>query len=375
MTDVRRVLHLRSSGGLLGAEAVILQLAQHSQHFGYDPIVGVLHDLPGDEPELAQVARDVGLRTWILPSRGRLDVDLLAELRHRSSEIPIDVVHTHGYRENIIALAAFPDTPRVATNHLWKLTSWKLHLYALLDAIALRFFPQVIGVSVEIVDDMARRGIPRARMGLIPNGIDVEEFFSAVDRENRDLTRAELGIAEADIVILMVSSLTPEKGHEFAIRGLRNALERYSRFQLVIAGAGPERPRLEHLSRELGLSERVHWLGWRRDTPRLLSAADVFLMPSLQEGLPIALLEAMAARKAIIATPVGDIADALGVDGGVLVPVADDRAVADALVRLAENEAIVHQLGSTAFARVSERYSSVKMARRYCAMYDLVVTR
>jgi glycosyltransferase involved in cell wall biosynthesis len=161
--------------------------------------------------------------------------------------------------------------------------------------------------------------------------------------------RARIGGAEAGIVIGTIASLTSKKGHEFLLRAVATLRDRGVASTLVLAGDGPERPRLEALTQQLGLAGRVHFLGAVPQAADVLAAIDVFVLPSLVEGLPLALLEAMRAGKAVIATAVGGVPEAVtaGVNGLVVAP-GDDAALADAIASLAASPERRLELGRRA---------------------------
>ena len=142
------------------------------------------------------------------------------------------------------------------------------------------------------------------------------------------------------------------------------------RLQIVIAGDGPERERLEQLAGRLGVTDRVKFLGFRRDVPALLAASDLVVLPSLREGLSISLLEAMAAGKPIIATSIGSQREvASHADMARLVRPADARALSEAIAELSADEALMAQLGRNARAVYESRYTEDTMLQSYRRLY------
>ncbi|MGX6449843.1 glycosyltransferase, partial [Patulibacter sp. S7RM1-6] len=182
---------------------------------------------------------------------------------------------------------------------------------------------------------------------------------------DRAAARAELGLAPDDIAVVVSAMLRPEKGHDTALRALALLPERLRvRVRLLIMGGGPPRdpagtgPEIARLAAELGVADRVDLLGRREDVPRVLAAADVGLLPSDHENLPLAMLEYMAAGLPVVATDVGGVTDAVasGVHG-LLVPAGDAPAMAAALTRTLDDPAATAARVDAARARHREAFT------------------
>ncbi|SCZ65906.1 glycosyltransferase [Thiohalomonas denitrificans] len=364
-----KVLHLRCSGGFLGAESVVMELACHSPEFGYEPIICVPYDVGDPVPDLVSVSKEAGIRTIPLPCRSRLDLSVLKQLAHLVRDDGVDIVHAHGYREDIHAALAIVGTPLVATNHLWKRSNRTLRLYAWLDRQALRRFDRIVAVSRPILEEMNTLGLPAHKLVHIANGVDADRF--AAPTPEREASRTRLGLGPESQIIGMVSSLTAEKGHRFALEALARLRERFARTRLVVVGDGPELPALQALAEDLGIADRVHFAGRRDDIPALLPALDLFLLPSLTEGLPMAMLEAMAAGIPVIASRVGDVGSVIEEGrSGITVPPGDVAALSAAMEALLASPQTLRNTGNAGRARVREGFSSAAMAQSYCELYD-----
>jgi len=370
---MQRILHLRSSGGLLGAEAVILQLAAALPEFGYEVTVGGIFDERDGPPALLAVARARGFACAEIISGGRISISAIRSLRRLMVRGRFDLIHTHGYREDIFACLAAPRAPKVATNHLWKLTSGRLRAYAALDALVLRTFPRVVAVSQAIAEDMAKRGIRAEASRVIENGVATERLDRSSRRQTRERLRRRLDLSEDSVVFLMVSSLTPEKGHTFALTAFEKLAGEQPQTHLVIVGDGPLSDSLKAQALASRGGDRTHFLGRREDVGALLDAADVFLMSSLSEGLPMALLEAMSGGLPSIATAVGEIPRVLTTEEGRVVPSRDPVALAAAMQELMVSADLRRRLGDSAHRRVAEQYSARRMAERYARVYREVL--
>jgi glycosyltransferase involved in cell wall biosynthesis len=207
----------------------------------------------------------------------------------------------------------------------------------------------------------------------IPNGI-------AEPRRNPELdvadVRSRLGLAPDDLMILSISRLAQDKGLEYLMEATAMLPATRRRVRVTIAGDGPARRGLERLAERHRVTDRVMFLGFRGDVGDLLAACDIVVLPSLREGLSISLLEAMAARKPIVATSIGSQREvALHGEMALLVPPADSRSLCDAILRLAEDPALMIRLGVNARAVYEHHYTENRMLQSYRQLYlDLVST-
>ncbi len=368
---MRTVLHLRCSGGLYGAESVVLELAARSAACGYQSVLGVPHDLDEPLPELVSAARARGIETVPFPCRSRLDHHVFRDIRRFVRDRATDVIHTHGYREDLYARFAFAGVPLVATNHNWLRTTRALKVYAAVDALLLRTFNRVVGVSGPLIEEMAAKGIRPPRLVRIGNGVDVERCTASV--EAGEAIRREYALTPDVTVFGIVGRVTREKGHFDALDALAAIARAGHKVALLVVGSGPDEESIRR--RVAGREPRVCLLGHRGDVPALLQAMDIVLLPSYKEGLPMALLEAMAAGRPVIASAVGEI-PAVVRDGesGLLVPPRDAEALRRACERLMADAEFTHSIGRAARTRVVDSFSSDVMARAYCALYDQCLT-
>jgi glycosyltransferase involved in cell wall biosynthesis len=367
------VLHLRSSGDLLGAETVILQLVSALQDRHVSSTVACVVD-PGDpEPQLLREAAARGAGVEAIPSSGRFDVNLPSRVRAVAQRCQASLLHTHGYKEDIAAVLARTGLPIVATNHLWKRTSWQLQLYALLDALALQCVEQVVAVSEPIAGEMQRVGVPASRIAVIRNGLDPAPFLAADNATTRRNIRRTLGLDDHRVLLIGIGSLTEEKGFDVLLASLPALRARNPELALLIIGDGPLRNELTRRAERLGVEEHVRFLGRRRDVADLLACADIFVLPSRREGLPMVLLEAMAAGKAIVATAVGEVPTVLENTGGLCVAPGDSGALTDALASLVTDRARREARGRSAREALLAGCTAAGMAEQYLTLYRSLV--
>ncbi len=364
----KTVLHIRSSGGMLGAENVILEIAKHSREWGYQSIVGALHDIRDPDPELLAVAGENGLQIVKFTCSERIDFECAKQIKKFVASEKVNVLHCHGYKEDVYGVLSRVSVPKIATNHLWKTNSIMLRLYRIIDAFLLRRFDLVAGVSDEIVAEMKGRGIKNSVK--VPNGIDVKKFHI-----EKKVARSALhfGLNPHSTLFGMISSLTSEKNHALVVDALAR-LENED-IELLIVGDGPLLSKLKKRVARLGVSDRVFFVGRQNNIREILSVVDVFLLSSIKEGLPMALLEAMACGKAVIVSRVGENAHVVD-DGrnGLVVESGDVSGFTNAMQVLINRKDLITEFGRKARKTVEQKFSSKIMTRSYCHLYDQALT-
>ncbi|MCW6511339.1 glycosyltransferase family 4 protein [Lichenifustis flavocetrariae] len=306
------------------------------------------------------------------------DFRVLLELIHILRAGRFDVVHTHMSKAVLIgALAA-----RLARVPLVVNTAHNLGFLALPNPLFRGLFwvydrvlfavacDLIVTVSQQVRDAVVRAGIaPGRKVIAIPNGIDPQRFD--VPPELRLTVRSELA-PDDDLLIVTVARLVWFKGLDMLLDAAPAVLAHHPRTKIVIVGDGPLRAELSARCAKLGIERQVVFTGERRDIPALLAAADIFVLPSVSEGMPISILEAMAAGKAVVATRVGGVPDlVLDGDTGCLVESRDAGGLAAALIRLADNPALRDRMGCQGAARLSRMFSADAMVERTLALYHL----
>jgi glycosyltransferase involved in cell wall biosynthesis len=372
MRPPKVAIQLISTGGYYGAERALVELASYLLEQGWQSHVVALEGQGASE--IVQRARERGVSAEAFLPHGRLGLPrMLAKLRRLLAEHPGAVLHSHGYKPDI--LLALARAPRhfacLATCHNWISESAKMRLLEALDKRALRAFDHVVAVSDEIARELIGSGIARESVSVIDNGIAAEP----VEAGARARIRAEFAVNPDARVLIHVGRLARSKRIDLLLQcmaGLPAGLQT----TLLLVGEGEERENLAGLADELRLHGRVHFCGYRRDVAQLLTAADVFVLSSQKEGLPIALLEAMAASCPIVATSVGAIPRVLenGRDGWI-VPAVNSEALGAALTEALMNPEVARTRARNALTRFNARYSRGSMGERYLQLYEGVLVR
>lgn len=369
-----RILHVIDSGGLYGAEAVLLALMVQSEAMGHRPALLSLSDpgigrKPIEEEALRRGLSFKRLEMGTLPRPGSLS-RLLRAIR----EERVDVVHSHGYKANIIfglMPRAVRPVPVVCTLHGWCSTGGfsRLRFYEWLDARVLGRHDAVVAVSRRMLDlpAISRRRLRRLR--LIPNaaaplpaGLPAAGNESITDFCRRRFTFGAVG------------RLSREKGFDDALEALARLRRRGVEAGLLIMGEGAMRGELEALVTEHDLTDRVMMPGYVREAGRCLPLLGAFVLSSLTEGMPISILEAMAAGTPIVSTSVGEVPEMLdGGRAGLLVPPGEPAELARAMERLAGDAGLRERLAGEASRRRASLYSPEGMARAYLELYGEVL--
>ncbi len=305
--------------------------------------------------------------------RGSHDLRWTGRLRSVLAGGDFDVVHSHlPYAAAFGRLvAAWPRARRpslVYTEHcMWDETARPVK--------ALNRATIGLDDRVLVVSEAARDALPsavRRRARVVVHGIEPEPIREAALRrpEYRREVRAELGLAEGELLSLTVANFRWQKGHDVLLRAARSVVGRGLPVRFVFVGDGPLRRDLERERAALGLDDQVLFVGARDDVPRLLAAADLFVLPSRYEGLPLALMEAVCSGVPVVASAVSEIPNLLtdGADA-LLVPAEQPAALAGAVATLAQDAALRARLSAAALG-LSQRFDVRRCTREVEAVYD-----
>ena len=362
------MLGLESSGPG-GAENVVLRLAVELRERGDEPIVATMR--PGWMTERAEAA---GIPVWITPQRPGFDLSWILRFARALRRERIDVLHSHEFAMNTFGataalLARIPTVSTIHGPHWVADRPRRAFAYRMLR----RFGVPIVAVSEHLAGFLVGGlRLPRARVEIVHNGIPPPRPAPHADAAaRRAAARAALGIPPGLPLVVAVGNLYAVKDHATLLR----ALARLPDARVAIAGRGEQEASLRRLAAELGLCERVHLLGLRDDVETVLAAADLFVQPSRSEGLPLAVLEAMASGLPVVATRVGGIPEAVA-DGetGLLVPPGDPAALATALARVLDAEDRGAAMGRAGRERAAE-FSVARMADRYQQIYARLLRR
>lgn len=359
----RRALHYVDSDVFGGSEEAALQVMGALDGGRWEPVL-LHHPGPGIE-RLVTGAKRLGVRTVVVPrvaAAGRV-AGVIGLARAIRAERPA-IVHAHlswplACKHGTLAarLARVPAIVGTAQLYVRPDRPWQARLQ-------LAPLQRIIAVSREVATRYAvELRVPARRLAVVHNGIQVPAVVPSRDPARR----AEMLAGGPDYLVFTPARLHQQKGHGF----LLEAAARVPDATFVLAGDGPLRAELEAQARSLGIADRCRFLGQRSDVPELMAAADLFVLPSLYEGLPVSVLEAMAAARPVVATAIGGTDEAITHEAtGLLVPPRDPESLAAAIRRLQADPRLAASLAVAGRERVEREFSVAATARGVTRIYE-----
>jgi len=325
-------------------------------------VTAVLLDPSAPEPPSIAALRKAGAGVFTLATPSR---KYLAESRaHRSliERWKPDVVHSHGYRADILGgLATGNRAVRVSTAHGFAGGDWKNRLYEYLQTRSFRSGDAVIAVSKPLGERLIQSGIAPAQVHVIPNA------WAPLEPMQRTIARRQLGLAEQEIVLGWVGRFSHEKGLDVLVDALP-ALTNLG-FTVSVIGDGAAGDGLRDRARQLGVADRIRWHGLIPDAARLYSAFDGFVLSSRTEGTPMALFEAISAGVPVIATRVGGVPDVVGPDEALLVAPEQPAELAAAIRTALRDSGAAKARAAKAKDRMLREFSASTWIERHLELY------
>lgn len=360
-----RVRHLLKGLGPGGAERLVVAQATAVGAAGHD----VVYLVP-EKRHLVPLLDEAGVSTRCLDAATAARVGWMWRLHRMLRTDPVDVLHVHSPALAAVARLLVRTVPRsrrpvvISTEH----NRWPRHhpLTRLANRLTIRFQTATIAVS----DDVAAtvRGIPTGRVRVVVHGIDLDAVRATADRKG---VRRELGIADDDIVVVCVANLRREKSLDVLVAAARDALAEEPRLRYLLVGQGPLAADVDRWIAEAGIGDRFTALGYRPDATRVLSAGDLLTLSSSHEGLPVAVMEALALGLPVVATAAGGVADAVG-RAGLISPVGDAAALAANHRRVAGDPTFRDELATAALLE-APRFERTRAIAEIDAVYAAAI--
>lgn len=366
-----RVLETIRQGKVGGGESHLLSLVENLNRSLFDPVVLSFTD----GPMIDQMNR-LGIKAHVIPSKKAFNFGIEARVRKILKDEAIDVIHVHGTRAytNVVWSARALKIPTVYTVHGWsfhddqKIVTKLTRILS--ERVLVRQAKRIISVSQS--DQLTgKKHFGKFDSIVINNGIDLKKFNA-----NRPLKniRAEYNIPEDVMLIGYVLRITHQKNPLGMIEAFCQVLNHTKDVRLLMIGEGELKGQVLARVKELEIGEYVYFDNFRQDMPDILKAIDVYCLPSLWEGLPIGLLEAMAMGKAVIATNVNGSREVVNhKENGLLIEPKDTAALVDAILQLYQQPELREKLQTQAKNTINDRYNVVHMTRNTEEIYRQVM--
>lgn len=362
--QLQTILYLSTSSGPGGAERVISNLSASLDPARYRAILCLFR--PG---WIQEHTENRGVRTYVIPTQGMFDWRWVLRVKRLLKDEHVDLIHAHEFDANVQGtfVAALSGVPLVATvhgkNYFWEKLRRRL-AYQWVSRNA-----TMVAVSENLKQFIVEKvGVDSGHVKVVYNGVDLLPHCGPADI---DQCRKELDLPTGDQIVGVVGNLYPVKGHQYLIAAIPAVLAKCPNTTFIFAGRGQLEGELKEQAHQLGVAQKVRFLGLRQDIPRILAVLHAFVLPSLSEGLSMAILEAMVAGKPVIATDVGGNPELVeDSETGYLVPSQNSQALADRLISLLMNRDRALQFGKVGQLRAQGQFSLRTMVREYQGIYD-----
>ncbi len=373
MSEPYKLTYITTDAKLAGTERVIISLISKMDRSRFEPSVISLIG-PGD---LQTTLADMGVESHALGVRGFAGIPgAMLKLRRLLENMQPDIAVTYLFHACFLGRSAghWAGVP-VMLSGQEDMDTWRRGYHNFIDKMTLSWANGVIANSNAVKAGYIKHtGIPEDKVHVIPNGLDLERFkqHTAEQKEkagNTDL-RAELGIDPDIPIIGQVANLSTKKDHLNLLKALRIVADKGISFMALLIGSGYTEPQIDAAMNELQLHGYVKKLGYRHDVERIVNEIDVLTLSSYEEGMPIAILEAMAAHKPVVSTRAGGIGEVVA-DGktGILVPIRNSEELAKALVIVLSDPEMRGRMGEAGHKRLIEGFTLDRQAEAHQELY------
>lgn len=367
-----RLMQITHDLAIGGLQQVIVNLCRTIDKNKFDVSVLCLRD----GGEFLDEVEEMNIKVYVLPQKSN-GVDYFAFLKVAKilRQENIDIIHTHNTQPFIDGTigAIFSNTRTlVHTDHARNFPDKKRYMFA--EWLMSKYAYKVVGVSEHTSQNLVNyEKISKNKIITIPNGIDESIYNIKINKDNK---KKELGIDPSSPVIGLGVRLTQQKGITYLLKAMTSIISAFPDITLLIAGQGESESELKNEAKELGVDKNIRFIGPRMDMPEILKILDLYVLPSIFEGLPMVLLEAMAAGCPIVATDVGGNSMAV-IDGktGVLVETKRPQLLADAIIRLLNDPELRDEYAKNAYERFKAEFTVATMTTRYENLYSEALSK
>jgi glycosyltransferase involved in cell wall biosynthesis len=354
-----RVLHTIRQGKIGGGESHILSIAEKIDQSIFEPLV-----LSFSDGEMIDRLVELKVRHFVIPTEKPFNVFAWSKVKEIIQKEEIDIVHAHGTRacSNSYKSALELKKPLIYTIHGWSFHSGQSRMVRKLRQTTESYLCGKTNLNICVSESNEEEG--KKLFGLqnsvvIKNGIDLDKFNP--DLKYKDL-RADLHFSSQTILVAYIARLTAQKDPFTFLHAIKIVVSKTENIEFIIAGDGDLKEQTIQLAKELEIDAYVKFLDARNDIPDILKAVDIYCLPSLWEGLPLGVLEAMAMKKATIASAVDGTKEVLITgENGLLIEPKNARQISDAIILLANDIELRRNLGENGRKTVQAHYDVRQM--------------
>ncbi len=362
MKRMKRVLHILPNFGPGGAERLVVDLMGVMDGGRFE--VAAVSLFPESGTILEQEARNRGLKVYFLNKRIGPDPKVIPSLYGVIRRFRPDVVHTHRYVLRYALPATLAGRVPVIVHTLHNIAEKEVDgVGRRVHWFAFRFLRVVpVAISEQVARTAKKLYGSHLRIPVIYNGIPTERFVLSKGPESKGVHK---------VIVLHIGRFSPQKNHSLLLEAFSRALNHLSTMELWLVGEGPLRSEIQNQVYARGLEKNVRFWGLRSDIPELLAEADVVVLASDWEGVPLVVLEAMASGKPVVATAVGGVPELVEHGKtGFLIPPRDPQALAESLLHLAQNAELRREMGEAGRGRAVEHFDIRRTAEAYAELYE-----
>ncbi len=363
-----RILECIRQGQIGGGESHLLSLAENLDKNIFEPVVLSFTNGP-----MINKLRALGISTHIIHTEKPFDITKWGKVKQLMIDERIDLVHAHGTRanSNVFWAAKKLKLPLIYTIHGWSFHNDQNSLVKKIRIMSEKWLTENSDINISVSESNKQTGrnfISGFKSVVVNNGIDRAKFNSEGFYEN---IRTEFKISKNTILLIFIARFTSHKQPLSLIKAFALALKQLPNLKLLMVGDGDEKAKALQIVKELGIEDSIIFQTFRQDVPDILASSDIFILPSLWEGLPIGLLEAMSMGKAIIATNVDGTCEIIEDQyNGILLELNNlNNDLAKAIVLLATNSVLRENLKKNAIETVKNRFNSITMTKEIETIY------
>ncbi len=375
--DPIRIAALMEAATVTGPAKNLIRFAQENRHL---VDIRIFTFVRGNQAAstvtnpFIDAARKADLQVQVIPEKRRFDLGVLAQLKQLFADHRPEVVQTHSVKSHFLLALLGSPRPWIAFHHGYTDENLKMRVYNALDRYSLRKSDRVVTVCQAFVPQLERCGVPRDRVSILHNSIDPAWGPSPDEIEE---LRTSLRLAPGVIRILSIGRLSKEKGHATLFKAVAEVKRRRPDlvFEVLLAGDGPLFASLKELAKAEALESTIRFVGQVRNARPFYGVADVMVLPSLSEGSPNVVLEAMAARLPMVATRVGGVPEIVrDRETALLVPPGNAGAMAAALLELIDSGELRLRIATQAHDHLVAEFTPAQYDARLMAVYQQVLT-